>query len=190
MALRALVMALVVFGLPVGSAAAGQVHDLARTGDLESLKRLIGTTPDLVNAKAEDGETALHEAAANNQGPVVEFLVASRAQVDARDNDGETPLRDAAKAGHTAVMQLLIAKGADVNAADNDGDTVLHTAARYGHEAAVELLIAKKAALNRTNRDGETPLDVAMAEEEPEVVALLQKHGAKRAPAAPSKPTE
>jgi ankyrin repeat protein len=48
------------------------------------------------NAKANNGGTPLHYAAANGYKDVAELLLASKADVNAKSSGGETPLRLAA----------------------------------------------------------------------------------------------
>jgi ankyrin repeat protein len=166
--------------LSCGPATAEDVHQMARDGQLDLLKAAVAKAPQLVQAKNPDSETALHEAASYGRTAIVEFLLASGAEVDARDEDGETPLRDAAKYGHTAAMKLLIAKGADVNAVDMDGDTSLHKAVEYGRKAAVELLLASGAATELQNEDGETPRALASIKGHAEIALLLERSTTKQ----------
>jgi cytohesin len=152
----------------------------AERGDLAAVKRYLGRGMD-VNAKGGYPEwSALGAAVQAGHDSVVEFLVASGADVNARFVNEGTPLHLAALNGRKHAAELLIAAGADVNAKDNDGGTPLHDAVSQGHRNVVELLIAKGAAVNaRTVGMGWTPLGLAVEMEEEEIVGILKKHGAK-----------
>jgi ankyrin repeat domain-containing protein 50 len=69
-----------------------------------------------VNAKDNEGWTALYRAAVGGHEAVVRLLVDRGADVNAKDNEGWTALYWAAVGGHEAVVRLLVDRGADVNA--------------------------------------------------------------------------
>ena len=75
------------------------LHEAARKGDLESMKRLMETVN--VNEKAElGGLTALHVAAWNGHLKIVKLLVKNGANVNEKDGYGCTALHFAALDGH------------------------------------------------------------------------------------------
>jgi len=85
-----------------------------------------------VNAKANDGQTALMVASSHEQGfglldhpNIVPALLAQGADVNAKDRTGQTALMHASYSGHLDIVRALLAKGASVNAKDNDGRTAL-----------------------------------------------------------------
>src|SRR5665213_3326064 len=135
------------------------IHDAARDGDLEKVKVLLKSNPDLALSKDSQGCTALHCAMDKRDNkPVVELLLASNAEVNAKFNNGFTPLHLAAVGGQKDVVELLIKNKADVNANDNDGLTPLHIAAAKGYSDVVELLLTNKAVVNAKATNGTTPL--------------------------------
>ncbi len=68
-----------------------------------------------VNARDDDGETALMRAAEKSSNPeVVAILLRAGANVNARDDDGETALEKARERGSSgaAIVKLLLKAGA------------------------------------------------------------------------------
>jgi ankyrin repeat protein len=152
----------------------------AERGDLAAVKRYLEKGAD-VNAKGGYPEwSALGAAVQAGHDSVVEFLIASKADVNARSVNENTPLHLAALNGRKRAAKLLIAAGANVNAKDNDGGTPLHDAVSQGHKDVVELLIAKGAAVNaRTVSMGWTPLGLAAEMDEDDIAGFLREHGAR-----------
>ena len=110
-------------------AAAEDLHDAARAGDIAAVRRLLERGAN-VNARDEYRRTPLHHAAFSGNTEVAALLIQKGANVNARDEYQETPLHHAAYWGKTEVAALLIQKGAKVNARDENQETPLHWAAR------------------------------------------------------------
>ncbi|XP_066926345.1 myotrophin-like [Clytia hemisphaerica] len=85
----------------------------AQNGDLENLKKSASAPGFDVNADVGMGRSLIHCAADYGQCEVLEFLIASGANVNAPDKHGITPLLNAIFEGHTNAVKLLLAKGAD-----------------------------------------------------------------------------
>jgi hypothetical protein len=68
-----------------------------------------------INAKDDDGSTALHIAASNKNIELVEFLIEHGADVNAKNDKGYTPLYSAIWNSEAHVIWLLVRNGADVN---------------------------------------------------------------------------
>ena len=69
----------------VASALAGEIHDAARSGDLERVEAILANDPHLVNTKDENVDTPLHLASRDGHRAVVELLLAKGAAIDAGD---------------------------------------------------------------------------------------------------------
>jgi ankyrin repeat protein len=135
----------------------------ARDGDLESIRAMRKSKPDLVFSKDDHaGETPLHYAAAKGHKYVAEFLLSCKADANAKDSAGATPLHYAAAGGRVSVAELLLANKADVNATDGDGETPLHYAVASAHKDVAELLLASGADVDAKDKDGETPFQLAV----------------------------
>ena len=160
----------------------GEIHDAAKSGDLEKIKLLLKGNPDLVFNKDADGRTPLHYAASCTNKDVVELLLADKADVNAKDNDGRTPLHLASEDGRKDVVELLLANHADVNAKDSYGDAPLHWVADWGRKDLVKLLLASKADINAKDNRGYTPLHCALESDQgahKDVVKILRQNGGK-----------
>ncbi len=65
-----------------------------------------------VNAKGNDGWTAMHWAAFGDHKDTVEWLITKGADINAKANDGWTPMRWADYMGHKDMVELLKKHGA------------------------------------------------------------------------------
>lgn len=91
------------------------VDNAMEDGSLDEVKKLLDSGAN-VNAKNEDGETALHLAARWNIYELVKCLADHGADVNAKDCYGDSVLHIAARWGDLKVIQCLVEHGADVNA--------------------------------------------------------------------------
>jgi ankyrin repeat protein/serine/threonine protein kinase len=161
-------------------AVAGPAEDLisaAERGDAAVVQALLAKEAD-VNAKTNDGRTALIVASYNGHLEVVQALLAKGAEVNAKENDGATALIRASQQGYGEVVQALLAKGADVNGKANDGGTALIQASQQGYRDVVQALLAKWAEVNGKANDGRTALIQASQQGHREVVQTLLAKGA------------
>ncbi|XP_060756112.1 ankyrin repeat and SAM domain-containing protein 6-like [Neoarius graeffei] len=94
-----------------------------------------------VDCTDEEGNTALHFAAASGHEHLVRFLLRKGASVDSRNNYGWTPLMQAARFGHLNVSHILLENGAEINGRNRMGASVLTMAARGGHTHVAKLLL-------------------------------------------------
>jgi len=65
-----------------------QAHDLteaAKLGDLETVKTILGSFPELIDRRDDTGATALHYAALGGHSDLALFLIERGADVNARD---------------------------------------------------------------------------------------------------------
>jgi len=76
-----------------------------------------------VNAKGNNGWTALMHASSGGYLAIVEILIKNGADVNAKNINGSTALMVASMKGNEDIIDMLIKNGADVNAKDNLGKT-------------------------------------------------------------------
>ncbi len=116
-----------------------QVYRAALNG-ADSLAQLLATGVQ-IDARDDDQETALMEAADEGKLSALANLIAAGANVNLRNEDGETALMMAADEGYNGIVEALISAGADVNAVDEDGETALYKARSERHAETVEILL-------------------------------------------------
>jgi ankyrin repeat protein len=192
------------------------------SGDSETAIRLLNASPDLAKERAargairqaprenffdrikhyiNEGDTALHMAAAAKQTRIAEELICRGADVRARNRRGAEPLHYAADGGpgspvwdpneQTMIIARLVRAGADPNAVDKSGITPLHRTVRNRCAAAVRALIEGGADPRAPNRNGSTPILLATLntgksgsgspgakEQQREILRILKGHGA------------
>ena len=137
---------------------------MASFGSIEAIRELIAHDAD-VRRRTDDGETALHLAAAAGHVDVIRELVTHGADVDRRADNDVTPLHFAAAGGHAGAIRELIARGADVEREARGGITALHFTAAGGRVEAIREFSAVNPAANRAliaartdnNREGTVP---------------------------------
>ena len=131
-----------------------------------------------LDATDDDGRTALHLAAAENEIDVVEALVNAGASTELRDREGHSPLVAACGNGQWAAAQVLLKLGVPADAAE--GTPPIHAAATApGDEpAGVELLLRHGAAVDARGKLGRTALMGAAMRGNALVVQALLDAGA------------
>ncbi len=159
-------------------AAAAEIHDAARNGDLTRVKEILAKNPGSVNALDDRGCTPLYFAAYRGHKAVVELLTAGGAKIDAKEDSGTTPLHWAAASGRKDMVELLISKGAKVNEKDERGYTALFFALNNNRKEVLDLLISKGLDVNGKDRNGRAPLHHAAVEGLKDITELLIAKGA------------
>ena len=138
---------------------------------------LLSDSQCLVDAKGQDGYTALHYSCRYDHVDIVRTLVKHKANVNARTDSGDTPLTLAASEGHNNVVHVLLYDfQCSVDAKGQDGYTALHYSCRYGHVYIVRTLVKHKANVNARTDSGDTPLTLAAINKHDNVVHALSDY--------------
>lgn len=151
------------------------VFEAAAVGDLDRLKELLDTQPELANAVAPDGFQPLGLAAFFGRPDAVTLLVEHDADVNspARNANKVAPLHSAVAAGAPGIVQFLLMRGADPDARQQHGITALMAAAHAGDETTVRMLLDRGATVDLADDDGRTATDHADTADAAGVLALL-----------------
>ena len=126
----------------------------ANTGDVETVRALLDDDSD-VNAKTNNGGTALFAAAKKGYAEIVRILLDRGADANARDQNGRTALHVGAEDGHSDVVRAL-SKESAVNAQTKNSRTASSAAAANGNTDIVQALAEKDAELSLLGADNET----------------------------------
>ncbi|EAX89618.1 hypothetical protein TVAG_256980 [Trichomonas vaginalis G3] len=130
-----------------------------------------------INEKDDDGETALHFAALNNNREIAELLISHGININEKDNNGQNALHIAALNNSKKTAKLLISHGININEKD-DGKTALHYSALNNSKETAELLISHGININEKDNNGKTALHYSMENNCKEITQLLIAHGA------------
>jgi ankyrin repeat protein len=157
----------------LGLVAAARNQDPARVRDLLSRK------VDEVNARSEDGSTALLWAVHWNDVATADLLIRAQADANIANEFGMTPLSRACTNGSAALVERLLDAGANPNTRIATGETPLMTCASTGTTDAVRMLIARGADVNaKEPSQNQDALMWAASERHTAVVRLLVEAGA------------
>jgi uncharacterized protein len=165
-------------GGPVAAADDLGLVDAARAQDSSSVRALLGRNAD-VNARSNDGSTALLWAAHWDDVATADLLIRARANANVANDFGMTPLSRACTNGSAAMVQRLLDAGANPNTRIGTGETPIMTCASSGSVDAVRALIARGADVNASEpSQNQDALMWAAAERHADVVRLLIEAGA------------
>jgi hypothetical protein len=162
---------------PAFSNVNNQLLSAASSGDTARATRLLGDGAD-VDAKNNQGDTALLLAAKAGKIDTARLLIEKGANIEAKDNVGETALIAACTSGHAEIAQLLVEKGAATDTRDDGGATPLMYAGLGGNTAIIDLLLLKGANINAQDDKGETPLMYAASAGSEDAVKLMLRKNA------------
>ena len=146
----------------------------ARYGHDNVVHALLSDSQCSVDAKCQDGYTALQYSCRYGHVDTVRTLVKHKANVNAKTDSGDTPLTLAARYGHDNVVHALLSDSQClVDAKCQDGYTALQYSCRYGHVDTVRTLVKHKANINTITDSGDTPLTLAVRHNHDNVVHAL-----------------
>ena len=166
------------------------VLHIAAQKSCEILKLLLETNgaQQLINAQDQNGNTALHNAAAAGNIKCLQLLLNMQAMVDVKNNDGATPfILSCQKLQMATIRTFLNSNRVNPNKADTKGYTGIHYVAEKGNVSALrELVTLIKQVKNNPNYIIDKPtklekftaLHIATRCQYVECVALLIEAGA------------
>lgn len=122
--------------------------------------------------------SALHFAAANDDGPTITALLAAGADTAARTDDDGTAMHWAAEDGCVNAIFALSGGRADVAAQARHGRTPMHLAAMNGHVDAIRALADVGGEVSARDSSGSTALHLAVQSDNLEATKALIAIGA------------
>ena len=145
----------------------------------EEIRWVLDWGPE-IEAKNQEGNTALWTFAVKGNTAIVKSLLDQKANPEIAGACGGLPLMKAAQYGHLAATELLHQAGADVNArSPNDRqDTALGLTAIDGHVDVAKKLLEWGADVNAMNSLHFAPLNEACAHGHESLAILLIRRGA------------
>ncbi|GKT98016.1 ankyrin 3 [Fusarium langsethiae] len=153
------------------------LHHAALHGHLAASKQLLKSGAK-ADARAVNGQTALHFAVLQGRQSVLKLLVDSDAGlVSATNHLGQTPLLLAVIRGTSPTVKLLLERHADVKTLDRFKSSVLHHAVGTDKPSLLKILLDSGADMNSQNTQGHTPLHLAISENHPAIIKLLLERG-------------
>jgi hypothetical protein len=151
---------------------------------LPCMKKLIRHRAE-VNARSDDGETALFYAAQSGCKEMVQLLLRHGADVNTVEKwSGKTPLAaflgncGYCEDGYNEIAVMLLHAGANVNSQMKNGWTPLMLAVITGDESLCESILVKSVRPNLENEEGQTALMLATERNLKTLVKKLLKKGA------------
>jgi uncharacterized protein len=103
-----------------------------------------------LEARGDNGEGPLHDAALGGSPEVITLLLDHGAAIDAPDREsGATPLMIAASLGRAGAVAVLLRRGANPQLRDHAGHTALDRAREAQNNDVVKLLKAQRARIPR-----------------------------------------
>ena len=153
----------------------------AGSNDTWSIQNLLSHTE--ANINIHDSfmkRTPLHNAVMSDSYDATCKLIEQGAKVNAVDIHNWTPLHYAASNSDLQYTKLLLDKGAKVNAQDYTGRTPLFAAMQMGgEEELIKLFVKHGAKINHTDNEGISVLDLAIINDDADMIKCLVSNGAK-----------
>jgi hypothetical protein len=158
-------------------ASAETIVEVAKNGDLRTVRTILSEDPSKLNVTDEDNYTPLHWACIRAHWDVAEYLIEKGADLNVIGGDGGTPLNWAVHHDNVEIIKLMIAKGAKLNIRNKWGMTELHTAIWRGCIHVVECLLDHGSDPSIKTNEGWTAMHYAFRSGHDNVIDLLKTRG-------------
>ncbi len=154
------------------------IHEAAKAGNLEQIKKILALDNKQLNAKDSLGYTPLHWSLIRAQWQTAACLLDEGADPMLTGSDGATTLHCAANHDNAEIIVRLTAKGVDPNVKNIWGNTPLALTVQRGCANTARALIAHGADIQAQTEEGWTPLHLAYRSGQPLLREILIKLGA------------
>lgn len=111
-----------------------------RSGSTAAVRLLLDYIGD-INNPAEDGRTALIEAASNGNNAILSFLIRNGAEIQSTESTGRNALAYAVESGNLEAVRVLVDAGAEISTTYIDGQDILVYAASHDMVEIVRYLL-------------------------------------------------
>lgn len=153
-----------------------EIFDACRQGNVDKVKELYESFPDIINLQDHKGFTPVILATYNDQAEVVNFLLQKGAVINSLDGSDNSALMGVCFKGYTEIAEKLLDAGAEVNQRNSNGATALTFAATFGHLRIAKMLLEKGADVHIKDARGKNPLDHVRIQENWEMYDLLEQY--------------
>jgi tetratricopeptide (TPR) repeat protein len=120
------------------------VYDGSEGGTEGMIRALVVNKKVSINARNENGSTALLIATTRNRAPVVKYLLSLGANPNLADRSGWTPLLSAADENNAEIVRMLLRRGARTDAKLRTGEDAAAIALSNGNAELAKLLRAPR----------------------------------------------
>ena len=149
------------------------LFEAARNGDVEVLKTILKSNPEIIDVKNAEGYSALTLACYRGNEKVVQFLVKNKADVNASSTMG-SPLMAAVVKGHVEIVKLLLTRKVHINETDINGTTALIYATMFKNTEIVQLLVKADANIDIKDNKGKTAFDYAIMADDDNLIQAIK----------------
>lgn len=145
--------------------------------DVDLVRQLVLTSPDVNVSDQATGQTALSYAIENGNREMVRILLGAGADINAKGRAGQTALMFLNGKADLDLVRDLLRAGADVNVRDQRGETPLLSAATSSSFAVIRELVSYGAGMDAKNNEGTTVLMRAAENSDSQIAKLLLRFG-------------
>ncbi|GFT73185.1 tyrosine-protein kinase HTK16 [Nephila pilipes] len=153
------------------------LHRATKEGELTVVRELLKSGYHNLDAKNQEGQTAVHLASIAGFDDILDLLLESGANPNIIDGSGLTPLHYACLNNRPLTVDVLVNHRANPQLrATETGWVPLHYAAFHGYADVVKMLLSLNCPSHPRSNYNETPSDLAMKNNHKDCLSLLMNH--------------
>lgn len=154
------------------------LHRATKEGDTKIVEELLKCGYRSLEAKNQEGQTAVHLACQLIEHDILKSLISSGANVNCRDTEGNTPLHYACHRNSASTIRILVEEGgAHIQMRNTKtGWVALHEAASRGYVDCVLTILSLNAPLRPRTNLNELPVDLAWKNGHQKCAEILTQH--------------
>ncbi|KFM71953.1 Tyrosine-protein kinase HTK16, partial [Stegodyphus mimosarum] len=153
------------------------LHRATKEGDLTVVRELLKSGYHNLDAKNQEGRTAVHLASIMGFDDILDLLLEVGANPNIRDGSGLSPLHYACQKNQSSTVTVLLKWGANPQLrATESGWVPLHYSANHGCFDTVKDLLSLNTPCHPRSNYNETPLDLATKNNHQECISVLKNY--------------